>query len=92
MKVIYYDKTRQCTVDDNGNLLRGLDSAARNYFCLYCKGGITVRRIENGPCHLYCPRCGELDQVASKYAGRTSRVFVVNESARKSKLDLFGGE
>jgi len=91
MKVTYYNSTRQCTVEDNGNLLRGLDSAAANYFCFYCHGGITVQLCDDG-WRLCCPRCGGLHDVAGKYAGKSSRVFVVNESAKKSESDLFGGE
>lgn len=89
MKVTYYNSTRQCTID-NGDLVRGLDSAAANYYCFYCHGSITVQRVED-VWRLFCLRCRQLDEVASKYAG-SSRVIVVDESAKKSKSDLFGGE
>ena len=86
MKVTYFDKARQCSVEDN--LIRGLDSAAANYFCFYCHCGITVQKIGEAY-RLWCLRCGVLDRVASKYAGKSSRVFVAWESAEKSKEDLF---
>ena len=90
MKVVYHDKTRQCSVEDNGNLARGLDSAASKYLCPYCGGGITVQKVGEA-WRLHCPQCDSpLHAVASKYTGRSSRVIVVNEPTQKSREDLFG--
>lgn len=87
MKVTYYDGGCQCTIEDNADLLRGLDSAAQKYFCFYCHGGITVQRVGE-VYRLWCLRCGVLDKVASRYAVRSSRVIVVKESGKKSQEDL----
>ena len=71
MKLLYHDDTRLCSVADRKPT--DLDSAARRYLCPYCHGGITVQRCDDG-WRLWCPRCGELDRVASNFAGRSSRV------------------
>lgn len=88
MKVTYHDSTRQCSIADKK--LVSLDSAAARYACPYCHGGITVQKVGE-VWRLHCPQCGDpLYQVASKYAGRSSRIFPVDESAKKSEKDLFG--
>ena len=65
MKISYHDDARQCSVADGK--LTDLDSAAAKHLCPYCGGGITVQRVEK-LWRLWCPRCGELDRVASRYA------------------------
>ena len=88
MKISYHDDARQCSVADGKPT--DLDSVAAKYLCPYCGGGITVQRIEKGPYRLWCPKCGELHAVASRYAGRSSRVIVMNEPTKKSREDLYG--
>ena len=87
MKILYHDDTRQCSIA-GGHKVSDLDSAAAKYLCPYCHGGITVQRVKK-LWRLFCLGCGELHAVASKYAGRSSRVIVVDESAEKSRKDLF---
>lgn len=86
MKILYHNDTRLCSVA--GGKPTDLDSAARKHLCPYCHGGITVQRVEK-LWKLWCPRCGALDEVASKYADRSSRVITVNESVKKNREDLF---
>ncbi len=88
MKISYHDDARQCSVADRKPT--DLDSAAAKYLCPYCGGGITVQKVGE-VWRLHCPQCGSpLYEVASKYAGRSSRVIVVNEPVKKSREDLFG--
>ena len=85
MKISYHDDARQCSVADGKPT--DLDSAAAKYLCPYCGGGVTVQRVKK-LWRLWCPRCGPLEEVASRYAG-SSWVFAVNEPTKKSRKDLF---